>query len=328
MLNDISLKRVEGNHVLPDVSLNIHIDMDSWTWGFSASMPATALPLIEPGMSGDPVMLEASINGSNYLLLAESIQRDRVFGKSSISVTGRGQSAMLTDPYSPVLSFNNDKDRTAQQLMSDALTINGVSLGWAIDWRIDDWLVPAGAWSHQGTYMSAVTAIASAAGAFIQPDPVNKILRVRPRYPAKPWEWHSAVPDLELPSAAISKESVSWTNKPDYNAVYISGTTAGGILGLVKRTGSAGDVLAPMVTDALITNAIAARQRGIALLSDVGRSATYSLSLPVLAETDVINPGTLVRYVDNAAIIGVVKGVSVSASALTTRQTIEVQTYA
>jgi hypothetical protein len=330
VLNDVHLIRVDGNLELPATALSLNIDMDSWTWGFTAAMPASALSLVEPGMSGDPVLLKASINGNHYLLLAESITRDRTFGKSSISVSGRGQSAMLADPYSPILTFANAGDRTAQQLMNDALTTNGVSLGWAIDWRIDDWLVPAGVWSHQGSYMSAINAIAAAAGAFIQPDPVLKTLRVRPRYPHKPWEWYGAgvIPDIELPAAAVVKEAIAWTEKPAYNAVFVSGTTAGGILGHVTRAGTAGDVMAPMITDALITQAAAARQRGTNVLADTGRGATYSLSLPVLAETGIIDPGTLVRYVDNGnPTIGVVKGVSVNASLPSVRQTIEVQAH-
>ena len=39
----------------------------------------------------------------------------------------------------------------------------------------------------------------------------------------------------------------------------------------MTRAGTAGDVLAPMVVDALITQAAAARQRGIAVLADTGR---------------------------------------------------------
>ncbi|NDP57994.1 MAG: hypothetical protein GZ090_01365 [Oxalobacteraceae bacterium] len=330
VLNDVQLIRVDGSLELPAIALSLNIDMDSWTWDFTADLPASALSLIEPGVSGDPVLLQAVINGASYLLLAESITRDRTFGKSTISVSGRGQSAMLAEPYSPILTFSNASDRTAQQLMADALTTNGVSIGWDIDWRIEDWLVPSGVWSHQGSYMSAVNAIAAAAGAFIQPDPVLKILRVRPRYPYKPWEWYGAgvIPDLELPTAAIVKESIAWTEKPAYNAVYVSGTTAGGILGHVKRAGTAGDMMAPMIADALITHSVAARQRGMNVLADTGRIATYSLNLPVLPETGIIDPGTLVRYVDNGnPTIGVVKGVSVSASKPSVRQTIEVLTH-
>lgn len=330
VINDAQLLRVDGNHALPTYSLSLNIDMDSWTWGFTASLPASALSLVEPDSAGDPVLLKAVINGASYLLLAESIQRDRTFGTSRISVAGRGRSAMLAEPYSPLLTFANSQARTAQQLMADALTINGTSIGWDIDWRITDWLVPAGAWNHQGSYMSAVNAIAAAAGAFIQPDPVNQILRVRPRYPVAPWDWYgqTVTPDLELPAAIITKEGIAWTEKPQYNAVYVSGATAGGILGHVKRSGSAGDNAAPMITDALITHTDAARQRGLNVLADTGRIATYTLSLPVLPETGIIDPGTLVRYVDNGnPTVGVVKGVSVTVGLPKVQQTIEVQTH-
>lgn len=329
VLNDAHLIRVDGNIELPVIGgMSLNIDMDSWTWSFSATLPASSLSSVEPGVSGDKVLLKAVINGAEYMLLAEGIQRNRQFGKSTITVSGRGQSAELADPYSPILTFTNTADRTAQQLMNDALTVNGVSLGWEVDWRIEDWLVPSGAWSHQGSYMSAVNTIAAAAGALVQPDPVNKILRVRPRYPAKPWEWYSATPDLELPSSVIEKEGIQWTEKPAYNAVYVSGTTAGGVLTYVKRAGTAGDVMAPMISDALITSAAAGRQRAIPVLADTGRGALYSLSLPVLPETGIVLPGTLVRYVDNGnPTVGVIKGVSVNVSMPSVRQTIEVQTH-
>ncbi|WP_423708687.1 hypothetical protein [Undibacterium sp. WLX3042] len=329
VLNEVELRRVDGNYLLPATSLQLKIDMDSWTWSFSASLPRSAMSLVEPGSNGDIVILDAKVNGQHYQLIAEDIQSDRQFGQATISVSGRGISAQLSDKYSPTLTFANSTDRTAQQLMNDALKLNGVSLGWEVDWRIEDWLVPAGAWSHYGTYMSAVNEIAAAAGAFIQPDPVAQILRVRAKYPSAPWNWNSTTPDIELPSAVVTKEAVSWTDNPVYNSVYISGSNSAGILGYVKRQGTAGDKLAPMITDALITSPIAARQRGIVTLAETGRNALYSLSLPVLAETGIIEPGSFVRYVDSNTVRGIVKGVAINASGndAKVRQTIEVRTH-
>lgn len=330
VLNEIELRRVDGNLLLPATSLQLSIDMDSWTWSFSASLPRSAMSLVEPGVNGDIVILEATVNGQRYRLIAEDIQSDRQFGQATISVSGRGISAQLSEKYSPTLTFSNSSSRTAQQLMNDALTLNGVSLGWDVDWRIEDWLVPAGAWSHYGTYMSAVNEIAAAAGAFIQPDPVAQILRVRAKYPTAPWNWGSTTPDIELPSAVVTKEAISWTDNPVYNAVYVSGSNSAGILGHVKRQGTAGDKLAPMITDALITSPIAARQRGIVTLAETGRNALYSLSLPVLAETGIIEPGSFVRYVDSNTVMGIVKGVLINAAGndAKVRQTIEVRTHA
>jgi len=329
VLNEVELRRVDGNYLLPATSLQLKIDMDSWTWSFSASLLRSAMSLVEPGVNGDIVILDAKVNGQHYQLIAEDIQSDRQFGQATISVSGRGISAQLSDKYSPTLTFANSADRTAQQLMNDALKLNGVSLDWEVDWRIEDWLVPAGAWSHYGTYMSAVNEIAAAAGAFIQPDPVAQILRVRAKYPSAPWNWSSTTPDIELPSAVVTKEAISWTDNPVYNSVYISGSNSAGILGYVKRQGTAGDKLAPMITDALITSPIAARQRGIVTLAETGRNALYSLSLPVLPETGIIEPGSFVRYVDSNTVMGIVKGVSINAAGndAKVRQTIEVRTH-
>ena len=61
------------------------------------------------------------------------------------------------------------------------------------------------------------------------------------------------------------------------------------VLGQVTRAGTAGEVLAPIVVDRLITEAAATRQRGLAGLADTGRQIEVSLRLPVLTATGVID---------------------------------------
>jgi hypothetical protein len=71
--------------------------------------------------------------------------------------------------------------------------------------------------------------------------------------------------------------------------VFVSGQEVG-VLAQVSRAGTAGDVFAPMVVDALITQAAAARQRGIAVLADTGRQVELSLRLPVLLDPESSRP--------------------------------------
>lgn len=329
VLNQVTLKRVQGNVVLPALALSLSIDTDSWTWAFNASLPAQALPDVEP-VDGQPVELEASVNGTLYRVLVEQISRERSFGSSGIRISGRGKSALLASPYAPVMSFANSAQRTAQQLMADVLTINGVSLGWDIDWGLTDWFIPAGTFAVQGSRIEALNTIASAAGAYIQPHPTLDRFSVRLRYPVAPWNWNTVIPDYEIPSAVMTRESIEWVNKPGYNRVFVSGQQ-NGILGQVTKAGTAGDLVAPMVTDSLITHADAARQRGLSVLGDTGRQGRLTLSLPVLAETGVITPGKFVRYTDNGVTrIGLTRAVSVDASGSSTnlRQNITVETHA
>jgi hypothetical protein len=328
VLNNVTLRRVDGNVSLPTLSLSIGIDADSWTWNFSASLPAQALSDIEP-VNGQPIELEASVNGNLYRVLAETISRERSFGSASIRVGGRGKSALLAAPYAPVMSFANTQQRTAQQLMVDVLKINGVSLGWDIDWGLTDWLVPEGVFAVQGSYIDGLNSIASAAGAYIQPHPTLDKFSVQLRYPVAPWQWGSVVPQYEIPSSVMTRESIEWQSKPAYNRVYVTGQQQG-VMGRITRSGTAGDLLAPMVTDPLITHADAARQRGISVLGDTGRQAMVELSLPVLPETGVIHPGKFVRYTDNGVTrIGLTRSVQVQASGSTNlRQSIRLETHA
>jgi hypothetical protein len=327
VINEASLRRVDGNIALASTSMSINLDADSWTWGFSASLPGHLLANLEPATSEAPVELEALFNGTAFRVIVESITRERTFGKSTLRVQGRGKSALLDSPYAPTGDFINTTARTAQQLVGDVLTLNGISLGWSIDWALEDWLVPAGVFAHQGSYVAAVNAIAKAAGGYVQPHASLQTLRVLPRYPVAPWAWSTVTPDFELPSAVTTREGIEWVERPRYNRVFVSGQQSG-VLGQVTRAGTAGDLLAPMVTDPLITTAAAARQRGLSVLANTGRQANVSLRLPVLAETGVIRPGQFVRYVDaGTERVGLVRSVSVDSSFPELWQSIGVETH-
>jgi hypothetical protein len=328
VVNNASLRRVDGNILLPTLTMTLGIDADSWTWSFGATLPGSALSGLEPAGSGDPVEVEAMINGVAYRALVERIERSREFGRSDLRVSGRGKTALLDAPYAPNQNFTNTQARTAQQLMADVLTVNGVSLGWEVQWGLIDWLVPSGVFSHQGAYIGALNQIAAAAGGYVQPHASTQTLKVLPRYPRAPWDWGSVVPDFELPADVTSRESIQWLEKPAYNRVFVSGQEVG-VLAQVTRAGTAGDLLAPMVVDSLITEASAARQRGLAVLSDVGRQIELSLRLPVLPETGIITPGAFVAYRDGGLTrCGLVRSTQVHVGLPEVWQTLGVQAYA
>jgi hypothetical protein len=333
VINNVYLTRVDGNTVIPTTAMSITLDSDSWTWGFTASVPPSYLASLQPSMQGDPVEVMATFNGVNYLLLVESIGRTREFGKASLSVKGRGHAAYLSAPYSAVQNFSQPALRTAQQLMYEAINpFNDQVDGWMLDWGIDDWLVPGGVWSVSGTYMDAVKNITESVGAYVVPHKTQRILKIRHKYPLLPRDWATGPIDIELPSSAIITEGIDWQNKPAYNAVYVVGTgksnTGAGIAGLVRVAATAGDMEAPLVVSDLITEPMAARMRGRAILGDTGKQALYSLSLPVLPSIGIIEPGTMVRYVDGGPVIGIVRGVSATASAQPTlRQTVQIEVH-
>lgn len=326
--NHITLHRVDNGASIEADAFSMSLDVDSWTWTWGASLPASALALIEPGADGDPVDIQASINGVAFRLCAESYTRERSFGRARIRVQGRGRAAILDAPYAPTLNHFSANPLTAQQLAALALTINGVGIGWNVAWGLEDWSVPGGTWNFQGSYIAAVQDIVRAAGGYVQPHRTAATLRVLPRYPATPWTWGALTPDFELPSDVASVEGIEWKSLPAYDRIFVGGTTTEGVLGQVTRAGTAGGVVAPMVTHPLVTNAIAARQRGLAELSNTGRQALVTLRIPVLAETGIIQPGAMVRYVDAGITrLGLVRSTSVSWERPVLRQTIGLETH-
>lgn len=329
--NNLTLKRVAGNVPLPALGISLSIDDNSFTWAWSANFAGTrevadVMAALDPD-SGDPVEVELSINGVAYRLLTDPIDRQRQFARSTLRVPGRGLAAELDSPSARQMVFSQASPRTAQQLANEALQVNGVGIGWDVDWGLTDWLVPGGVWSHQGTHRTAVSEIAAAAGGYVQPHRTARTLRVLPRYPAPPWEWSALTPDIELPSGPVVVEGIEWQRLPDYNRVYVQGEGQG-VRGQVTRAGTAGDVDAPMFVHPLITAADAARQAGTNILSKTGKQALVTLRLPVLDETGVILPGKLVRYVDGATTrLGLVRSTAVSWQRPLLRQTIKLETH-
>jgi hypothetical protein len=339
VLNQASLRRIDGDVPLPVISLSCSLDVDSWTWGLNAVLSGEAWDLLQTRANLEPIALEASLNGYRWRWLLERMQRSRSFGKAEVRIQGRGVSALLDSPYAPVQTYSNSQARTARQLMADVLTVNGASIGWDLEWNIQDWLVPAAVFSHQGSAISALQRIAAAVGAYLQPHPTLDLIRVLPRYPVPPWQWQQLTPDYVLTADVASQETLQLQEKPHYNRVFVSGESVG-VLGQVTRSGTAGDVLAPMVVDRLITASEAARQRGLAVLSDTGRQMEVGLRLPVLDDIGIIVPGALVQYDDRMVNtkmgrptehnqrIGIVRSVQVEVGLPEVWQTLGVQTYA
>ena len=327
VINNITLHRVDTGAELHAFSFSMSLDYQSWTWSWNASLHNDATIHLGRDSAGDPAELAVFVNGVEFRLRLESKSLDRRFSPTRWSVSGRGKACVLGSADAPKQSFRNTADRTAQQLMADVLTVNGVPMGWTVDWGLQDWLVPAGAWAIQGNYIDAINDIAGAVGGYVQPHATAATLRVLPRYPLAPWNWGSVTPDFEIPADAAEVEGTQYIDKPAYNRVFVGGIGAG-VFGPFTRAGTAGNVIAPQVNHPLITHADAHRQRGIAELSDTGRQERITLNMQVLPETGVIVPGQFVRYLGDAPVMGIVRATSIDWSRPRLRQTLEIETHA
>lgn len=322
MANEVFLLRIEGNMMIPATDLSISFDRDSWCHQLSATVPYSYLDAVMP--SPAPVKVAAFVNGTEFRILVERVGTTRAFGKKSVVISGRSVACEIDTPYVAAPYRTNAVAMTAQQLIGAALEYSTYSQ----DWRIDDWLVPAGALSMAGSPISVAGHVAEAAGAVLAADWSQNVLRMMPRYPVKPWDWASATPDYIIPAAVAETESIEWTETPAFNAVFISGVDQG-IVARVKRAGTAGDQVAPMITHPLISHPVAASQKGISVLSAGGRKATMQITMPVLDEVGIVEHCRLIEFSDGGKTRrGVTCGNNIAAGWPTLRQTITVETLA
>ncbi|MFM9881184.1 MAG: hypothetical protein ACKVOO_12340 [Burkholderiaceae bacterium] len=332
--HNLFARRLPDMAEVPIYDLTLSGDAGSFAWSFSASGPESLFAQLAPTGTGAvlPQQIQITLDGMTWVFLVESLKRDHSFGKRRISISGRSVTALVGAPWTRDAAYNNASAANAQQLAAQALDLSGV----ALDWGITDWLVPANAWSFNGARLAAVQAIAEAAGGYLQSHRSQASLQVRHPYPPRPsgdsggpWNWGLGSADIELAPDAIITSAIERRDGPDINAIYVSGTTQG-VLALVKRAGTAGDKLAPLQTDALITAVEAAQQRGLATLGRAGPSYSVGLELPVLTgsgQPGVIDVGALVQVNEATPWRGRVRAVSVSAALPKARQTITLERH-
>lgn len=324
--NSFSLVRASDNAPLYASDFTATIDADSWTWSWSAKIHSNQQSIVEPDGNGYREVI-ATINGNPIRLIVEKMTRQRRFPEAWLTISGRGRAAWLAEPSSVIETRVNTQQRTAQQLLNDALKINGVPIGWDVTWGLTDWSVPAGEWSHSGTYMDAAIRIAEAGGGYIQGHDTDKALIVKPYYPVAPWNWSGETPNIVLPEDVCETEDIEWFDKAAYNAVWIVGGTQGR-KDKVRIGGTAGDVPAPTVVDQLATDYQMSRQRGMRILGDTGRQAHITLKMPILPGVGIIHPGNLIDYTENNVTRrGLSRGVSITHQYPQTWQSVRLETH-
>ena len=124
------------------------------------------------------------------------------------------------------------------------------------------------------------------------------VLQLQPEYKTLPWNWASAVPDVVMPGQIIVQDTLTDLEQELRNAVYVSGSAAGGVVGQIVRAGTAGDLLAAQITDPLMTDVIAVRQRGIVPLADSALRWRQEVSVPLITggtAPGLILPGYLIE---------------------------------
>ena len=259
------------------LSFNIKTDMDSYCWQGSIDITAKDYDKIKHKLDvprGSEPMVIAVVNGKPMAFIAEEQQRSRKFAQKSYSLSGRSVTARLGADYAVSQGGLIDQASYVSQIVAQQL--NGLSIS-LLDWGINDWLVPAGAYSVANkTPIAVISDIAAAGGGFITSDPSQATLSVKPRWPVAAWQLASATPDVIVPIDVISDISDKKRTNPRYNTVLLNSASEGGE---VYRQTQGRDASAPTQDHPLYTDRDAIVPAGTAILSDSGIHGDYTLRM-------------------------------------------------
>lgn len=259
------------------LSFNIKTDMDSYCWQGSIDITAKDYDKIKHKLDvprGSEPMVIAVVNGKPMAFIAEEQQRSRKFAQKSYSLSGRSVTARLGTDYAASQGGLVGQASYVSQIVAQQL--NGLSIS-LLDWDINDWLVPADAYSVANkTPIAVIADIAAAGGGFVTSDPSQATLSVKPRWPVAAWQLASAAPDVIVPIDVISDISDKKRTNPRYNTVLLNSASEGGE---VYRQTQGRDASAPTQDHPLYTDRDAIVPAGTAILSDSGIHGDYTLRM-------------------------------------------------
>lgn len=301
----------------PIYGVSLKGDAGSFARSFTARGPMSLFDLLAP-TAGVPQSVQITLDGMAFVFVVTGITEAESHGQRGAQITGKSITSLISAPYARETARLSTQARTAQQLALEALEFSGVDLSWGLD----DWLVPAGAWSHLGTPLAAVQAIVEAAGGYLQSHRTLPTLVAAHPYPTLPggltggpWNWGgSFAADVELAADAVITRSVQRSDGADVDAVYLAGS--GGFGAFVSREGTAGAKLSPLVTDPLISAVEAGRQRGLSILGAAGAKHLVQIDTGLLTGPSLpglIDVGQLLQVNASPPWRGRVRSASVSA---------------
>jgi len=296
----LTLYRTPDGTEFEAVDVSWSTDQDSWGWIFSATLKRSEdIALLRPDGNG-PKEIACEINGHVFSGVVEGYGLSRLFGQTSYTIKGRSLSAWLSEPYAPIRSKAIASPYTASQLAEQEL----IYTDWVLDWQAPDWSIPANAYSYDSLDpIAAIKRLADAVGAVVHTHQSSKTIIVKPRYPVSPHKWTDPATALDaiLPIEMIQQSGSEYSRLPLYNRAISAGGAEGGVIVTLTRDGTAGDELAPLVVDSLITAQTAGYERGRNEIAKGGSWETMRIET-LLTDSGVapglMLPGNLVEVQD------------------------------
>lgn len=374
MLNYVLVEEVVTGTPIEVLHVNAKIDRNSWLWSFNITVADKCYLDLLKTVDGVMGHVKINMNGYIWYCTVEGWSENRSFGTQAWTITGRSPAMMFGSPISQKSNGVIAIDKQGQTIFEEIVEAKQLPQYWPAQfnlWTSDfldytvtgkvvtgfrpyqNWLIPENTVSYsEKTEIEILKDLAASIGAYIQADPENNVLKVKPLYAHQPWNW--TVGNIDIIWKTMNESElieVARTNelKPYYQAVHVIGESIGasndGTSADVTNTAIFTDVrrnewntatasYAPMITDQYITSTKVALEIGRMVIAQTGEWIKHTLRIGTLCAdgTGLFETGDMISVMERStAWYGQVTGVSVVAAnagaGFAIEQTIEVEEY-
>lgn len=310
-----ALVQLEDDTEIEVNSVNVNLDAEQHSWTFSGTLLHKAdRKLILPSSDGTPVIIKITINGYLWKVLVERVTTSRSFNSDSVNFSGRGITALLSEPYQTVSSVAHGSLMSNQQIAESMLPF-----GWVLNWNIAIFNVPANTYSYTNqSPLQALQTLVKDCGGVLVPHRYNQEFTVIKRYPVLPWNFDLVSPDVIVPDSVIFNLTEAPDSKYGANGVYVHGVGSEGKQALVRRTGTAGEKLATTTSNQMMVDSVAIRALGERILAGEHEQPTINeigtWMTDLVGDVPLFEIGSFAQFniTGEDATKGIVSGVTVS----------------
>lgn len=294
--NTIDIFRTDNDERIKVFSVEIGANRQDYLWSGTLSLPYSELQKI-----ADKPEIEININQYKFIVDVNEINIKKAFNSKLIELSVFS----TTQRLNTIKAHKIDIDMSSNAIMSAQLHRDDLVTGFEFVNSDVDWMVPANLIEYdEANALDIISQFGIATNDTVVSHAYEKKMLIKPRYP-------TGDPVYSLPSSKLFDFSESSVNSDAFNAVVVSGENVG-ITAVIRKDGSAGEKIAPMIINKLITAEEAARRTGLNRIYNTAEIASsIDVVAPLYPEAPQLYPSDIVRIDSD---VGWIESISINAS--------------
>lgn len=279
--NNVEILRTDTGTKIKAFNISIGASRQEFLWSGDLSLPFSEFEKIN-----DKPELEININQYKFIVDIDDISIKKSFNNNIIELSILSTTNQLKD----IESHKIDTDMNASAIMLYQVDRDDLKTGFTFKNNNNlDWVIQSGLIEYDNaSSLDVITKIASTTGDTVISHANKKEIIIKPKYPM-------SEPVYSLPSGKLFEYSTTTEQSTKFNAIVISGENIG-ITAIVRKEGTAGEKIAPMQINRLITEEATARRAAInAIYNTNDVASSIDIVAPLFEEAPLLYPSDLVK---------------------------------